>query len=136
MPQLDYALLADYVRVEGGLAHVIAGNVDTVYANDVPAAQNISLLIVLKFTREECGRPWPIDVVFQDEDGERLVQVNGQVQAEWAEGLPPGWRVGAALGMNFGIVIQQHGLHSFEVLVNGEHRKSLSLRVIPRGQQA
>jgi hypothetical protein len=31
VPELDFALLSDFVRIEGGTAHVIAAGVDTVY---------------------------------------------------------------------------------------------------------
>lgn len=40
MPTLDYALLCDYVRVEGGVAHVIAAGIDTIWKEEVPSGQN------------------------------------------------------------------------------------------------
>jgi hypothetical protein len=40
VPTLDYALLCDYVRVEGGVAHVIAAGIDTIWKEEVPSGQN------------------------------------------------------------------------------------------------
>jgi hypothetical protein len=39
VPELDFALLSDYVRVEGGIAHVIAAGVDTVNTPTRPPAR-------------------------------------------------------------------------------------------------
>ena len=50
MPELDYALLCDYVRAEHGIAHVIAAGIDTVYVPDVPAGHTIGLLSRVAYT--------------------------------------------------------------------------------------
>jgi len=43
VPELDYAVLCDYVRTEGGIAHVIAAGIDTIWAGEIPTGQNIGL---------------------------------------------------------------------------------------------
>lgn len=132
MPVLDYAVLCDYVRLEGGLAHVIAAGIDTIYTQDVPAGQNVGLLIRVSFTRNECGRQHRVEVIFQDEDGERLAQIMGVVEPEWPEGNPPNWRSSAMLGLNIGVPLPRFGLYAFEVLVNDNHMKTIPLRVVQR----
>lgn len=131
VPRLDFALLADYVRPEGGLAHVIAAGVDTVIAAEVPTGRNLGLLFRVEFTRQECGRPHRIEVIFQDEDGARLAQLSTVVAPEWNETLPVHWRVGAIGGLNFGVPLPRFGLYSFEILINDENRKTIHLRVVP-----
>ena len=49
MPELDYALLADFVRSEGGLAHVIGASVDTIHVKEVPTGLNFGLLARIGF---------------------------------------------------------------------------------------
>jgi hypothetical protein len=132
MPELDYAVLCDYVRTEGGIAHVIAAGIDTVYTPDVPAGQNVGLLMRVAFTRNECGRPHRVELIFQDADGERLAQVMGVITPEWQPDLPPSWRVGALLGLNIGVPLPRFGLYAFEVLINDSHVKTIPLRVIRR----
>jgi hypothetical protein len=56
MPELDYALLCDYVRAERGVAHTIAAGIDTVHRPEVPTVANLGLLARVTFTRAECGR--------------------------------------------------------------------------------
>lgn len=103
MPELDSALLCDHVRAEGGVAHVIAGGIDTVYARRVPARHNLGLLLRLRFTRAECGRQHRVEVILQDTDGRQLAKLQGVLTPQWKEDLPPGWRVGAMLGLNFAV---------------------------------
>jgi hypothetical protein len=136
VPELDYALLCDYVRAEGGIAHVISAGIDTVQAPDVPAGQNLGLLMRIGFARTECGRQHRVEVIFQDADGERLAEITGVLKPEWQPGVPPGWKVGALMGLNFGVPLPRFGLYSVEVLVNDSQVKSIPLRVLQREMPA
>jgi hypothetical protein len=129
MPVLDYGFLCDYVRAEGGIAHVISAGIDTVVAPEVPTGHNVGLLMRVSFTRNECGRPHRIEVIFQDEDGERLAQLTAAVEPEWQEDLPPNWRVGVVSGLNIGVPLPRFGLYAFEILINDNHMKTVPLRV-------
>jgi hypothetical protein len=132
MPDLDYAVLCDYVRAEGGIAHVIAAGIDTLYADEVPGGRNVALLMRVGFARSECGRPHRIEVIFQGEDGDRLSHITGVTEPQWSEGLPPGWKAGALLGMNLGIPLPRFGLYSFDILINDSLAKTIPLRVVQR----
>lgn len=132
MPQLDYAILCEHVRVDtDNLAHMIAGGMDTVWVERLPIGQNVGLLLKLSFTRNECDRPHRMEIVFQTEDGERLVQIAATVVPGWHDDLPPGWRANSIVGLNFGIPLPKHGLYSFEVLVNDSSVGTMNYRVVP-----
>lgn len=130
MPELDFALLADYVRADGGIGHVIAGGIDTINAPGVPTGQNIGLLFRVTFTRNECGRPHRLEVFFQDEDGTRLAAISSEVIPAWVEGQPAHWNTGVIGGFNFGVPLPRYGVYSFEILMNDNHLKTLHLRVV------
>lgn len=130
VPELDFAILSDYVRAEGGVAHLIAGGIDTIGVPQVPAGHNVGLLIRLSVTRNECERPHRVEVIFQDEDGERIVQAVGTIEPKWNDSLPPGWKVGAMLALNMGLPLPKFGLYSIEILVNDSSVKSMDLRVV------
>jgi hypothetical protein len=55
MPEVDYAFLCDHVRAEGGVAHVIAAGIDTIYQEQVPSVANFGLLARITYTRAEWG---------------------------------------------------------------------------------
>ena len=130
MPELDFALLSDYVRVEGGIAHVIAAGVDTVFAPSTPAGQNFGLLFRVAFSRTECGRPHRVEVIVMAEDGERLAQISTAVTPAWNDALPAHWSTRLLGGFNFGVPLPHYGLYSFEIMINDTLAKSLPLRVI------
>jgi len=132
MPQLDYAFLCDFVRAEGGLAHVIGAGIDTVYAPETPTAHNFGLLARFTFTQGECGRPHRIEVFFRTEDGAEIAKVEAVITPEWGQGLPPGWPMGASLGLNFGLPLPAFGVYAFEIMIDDGHAKSLGLRVVER----
>lgn len=134
MPELDYALLCDYVRVELGVAHVIAAGIDTFHHPQMPAGQNFGLVVRTTFTRNECGRQHNFEFIFQGADGERIAYVQGSVAPEWPEGHPAGWPVGALLGLNMGVPIPAFGHYSLEILINGNSVKSIPVRAVHREQ--
>jgi hypothetical protein len=132
VPELDFALLSDYVRAEAGIAHIIAGGIDTINAPTVPTGQNLGLVFRLLFSRTECDRPHRVEVIFQDEDGARLAAISSVVTPSWIEGQPAHWKTGMIGGFNFGVPLPRFGLYSFEIMVNDNLVKSLPLRVVER----
>lgn len=130
MPNLDYAVIADFVRAEGGVAHGLGLGIDTVTAPAVPTGHNIGLLARFTFSRHECGRPHRLELIFQDIDGERLAEINATVEPEWVEGQPTGWPTGVLVGINFGVPLPNLGIYSLEMLLNDNLVKSMPLRVV------
>ena len=132
MPELDFAVLADRVSTEaGGVGYLMRGGVDTVTAPAVPAVQFLGLLFRVGFTRQECGRPHRFEVVFQGEDGERLMQASSVLEPEWKDDLPAHWHLTLLGGLNFPIPLPRYGLYAFEILINDSNCKTIQLRVVP-----
>ncbi len=132
MPKLDYALLCDFVRPEGGLAHVISAGIDTIYAAEVPTGHNLGLLMRFTFTQGECGRPHRIEVYFRDTDGQDLTKIEAVVTPEWNDTLPPGWPLGLQAGLNFGVPLPAFGEYAFEIMLDDNSVDSRALRVVER----
>ncbi|MGH8909915.1 MAG: DUF6941 family protein, partial [Egibacteraceae bacterium] len=91
MAAVDYALLCDYVRVEGGVAHIIAAGIDTIYSPKVPTGHRFGLLAGFRFVRNECGRPHRVDLILQTTDGQHLANVHAGITPEWTTEIPLGW---------------------------------------------
>jgi hypothetical protein len=132
MPELDFAVVCDFVRADGGVAHVIGGGFEEITVDEVPAGHNMGLWARVLLARSECGRPHRLEVIFQDADGERLIELNGPIERDWLEGVPAGMKVGVGLAFNFGITLPTAGTYSLEILINDNLVKSIPLIVIAR----
>ena len=109
MPELDFALLAEHVRLEPpGLAHVISGGMDVIETPELPNTINIGLLLRVGFYRAECGQPHRVEMIIQDEDGHRLVQLAATGKPDWPEGLPVNWKSNQPFAFNLPVPLQDY----------------------------
>jgi hypothetical protein len=131
MPELDYALLCDYARAEGGVAHVIAAGIDTIHRSEVPSVANLGLLARIIFADDETDETHQVEVQLRDQDGEQIAQVNLTAVPRRMEGLPEAWPTAALLAMNFGVPLPSFGPYTLTVLLDDTPKKTLNLRVVP-----
>ncbi len=137
MPEVDFMVVCDYVRGEGGgVLHMVAAGVDRITPSVVPAAHNLGVAIRLNMTRAECDRQHELQLIFQDEDGGRLMELNAEFSAPYPEGLPSGWRANAVVPLNIGVPLPAYGVYSFELLIDGQTKKSVPILVSPRPEPA
>lgn len=132
MPELDFAVLCEYVRQDEGkgVGHLLGGGLDTIEVGKVPSGANLGLWARILVARNECDRPHRLNVIFQDEDGERLVDVNNTFVSKWIEGYPVGWKIGAAVAFNLGVPLPREGRYSIDILINDNLTKTIPFRVV------
>jgi hypothetical protein len=133
MPQLDFMIVADYVRAEGALLHMIAAGVDTIYTPVVPALHRMGVGIRLTMTPAEAEHHHQIEIILMDEDGARIAQINGGFAPpdDGLPMLPPGVRPSIAIPFNMNVPLPSYGRYSLELLVDGNSLKSIDLTVSP-----
>lgn len=123
MPDIDFAILADHVRVENGLGYVIAGGIDRVTLGSVPGGIQAGLMLRLTLTPAERQRPARIEIVFQDEDGTQLMRLNAVAEA------PPDTDK-IMVGINFGLPFPDYGRYSLEILINDHSHKAIPVMAV------
>lgn len=131
MPDVDFMVVCEHVRQEGGVLHMLAAGLDQIGIPAVPSGCNLGVGLRLTLTRAECGREHEVELIFQNEDGLRLSMVSGRFSADYPDGLPPGWPAYAGLALNLGVPVPEYGVYSLELLVDGQSKKSISLRFPP-----
>jgi hypothetical protein len=132
---LDWAMIAEAVQVRDGLAFVLAGGIDTVNTDRLPAALHGAVLIRLLLHRTEVERPHVIETRIIDEDGQQMANLHSHVQARPVEGLPLGWDVPVLIAFNIeDLPLPKASRYSIEILGEGIHLKSLNLRVLLKEQ--
>lgn len=131
MPKIEYALIADHVRIEGGVAHVIAASVDTVYSLvEPPVTQSFGFLARVLFGDDELGQKHELRLVLRTADGEQILNAFAEISPERPEGVDPSLPVGVLWSMNFATILPAFGQYSFDVEQAGKVERSLPLRVV------
>jgi hypothetical protein len=132
MPELDFMVTADYVRVEGGVLHMIAAGFDAMIVPAVPAARPVGIGLRLLLDVAEARQPHQIELIYQDADGQRLTEISGTVgPIEEGQPLPPPGRpYGIPLAFNLMLPVPAHGDYSLELVVDGEPKKSITLTAV------
>jgi len=138
MPELDYMVLADYVRQDGGVIHIMGAGVDTVYAPVVPTVQPFGVALRISFdTTEEPGEEHHLTVTFIGPDSPILDASASFRTPQRPPDVPEHWRTGLGVAMQIAVPLPQFGDYSCELVVDddGSIAKAYEFRVIPPGAQ-
>jgi hypothetical protein len=90
MPELEYLLLADYVRQDCGFTHIMGAGIDTITIDQrtPPGVIPVSAVACVSFgSRDEAGAEHEITLIFQGPGGDELLTV---AQRFPAPAPPPG----------------------------------------------
>lgn len=132
--KLDWAILSNSAEVApNNLAYVLGGGWDTAWRSQFPAAFGGALTLRLLLNRLEVARPHQLEVHLLDEDGHPFVPPVTRNMSEM--NLPPdypkGWDVPALLAIGMPVLpIPSPGHYSLEILIDGQHVKSVPFRFI------
>ncbi len=123
------AVLADYANVtqEGKLN--IMGIFDSIHAQKFPALHpEMKLVTQFEAGIAEVRKVHQLEIVLMGADGARLFSVSGQLQVgEIQSGTL--YKTNNILNIR-GLKFEQPGEFEFKILVNGEERKSVPLKVL------
>jgi hypothetical protein len=135
MPKLDFMILADYVRADHGVIHIIAAGIDTIQAAEVPTAHPVGIAIRFKFgSTEEVGTEHPLRLDFQSAD-RVLLSLQGTLSnpPHTAE-TPVHWERSASLVFQITLPIPSYGDYSLELILDDHPLGSIDIRVVPQAK--
>jgi Family of unknown function (DUF6941) len=134
MPELDYMVLADYVRQDGdGAIHIMGAGIDTIAVPVVPTMQPLGIALRITFgTTEEAGEPHRLTLGFQSPD-ERVFEATA---AFFTPARPPGvpehWRTAIGVALRLAVPLPKYGDYSVELDIDdGTITRSIDIRVVP-----
>ncbi|WP_433351717.1 DUF6941 family protein [Microtetraspora malaysiensis] len=132
MPQLDYMVLADYVRADGASLHIMGAGIDTIQAASVPAARQVGIALRLTFdSTDDPEARHALALIFQSTD-KVLATIRGEFDTPPRnDDLPVHWKTGVIMALPTMLPLPQYGDYSLELTLNDEPVKSIDLRVIP-----
>lgn len=134
MPELDYMVLADYVRQDNGVIHIMGAGIDTVTTASVPTVVNLGVAVRMSFgTTEQPGHGHGLKVTFIGPD-RPVVDVSATffTPARPAD-VPEHWRTGIGIAIQVPVPLPQFGDYSCTLSIDGDSIvKSYEFRVVRR----
>jgi len=139
--RLDWAILSNASEAKDGLASILSAGWDTAYRPGFPAPFLGAVTIRVLFHRSEAaetGTPHRFEMLFWTADGQPFAPaISFTMQVKSPPSAPTGWDVPAVVAANLStLAVPKAGEYSIEILVDGEHLKSLHFRFMEGGPSA
>ncbi len=122
-------MLCDYATVREGLLHVLGGGINRLWREEYPAPLGVTLALLFEVHPTEMNTDHTLGVIMINEDGQEI----GNVTADFAIASDPDkGRPGENLILPLVVPLQQvvlpnHGAYSVEILIDGQHKRSLGV---------
>jgi hypothetical protein len=132
VPDLDYVVLADYVRQDAGATHIMGAGIDTfgIPAAALPAAIPVGVVARITFSvRDEVGSEHEIRLAFQGPGGDLLVISQRFPTPHPAPGVPDHWRTAVSLVSRLALPFPSHGDYRLQVTLDDDPTLSRSVDV-------
>lgn len=116
------SLLADAAIVAEGKLYIHGGGWDTISGASLPVAYpSFALVLVINLKATELTGD-PLEIILVDDEGNSILKVTGHIEGGGAEKFPHKESVDTSLAVPFsGLVFHRAGVHTFKVLVAGNH---------------
>jgi hypothetical protein len=141
MPQIEYLLLAEYIRQDAGMTHIMSAGIDTftIPEGRLPARAPVGVLARIAFdSRDQVGAEHEVSLIFHGPENSELLRVTQSLPTPRPQpGLPEHWRTRTNLIFRLALPIPSYGGdYRLEVIMDDDPRLSLSLdvRVIAPGE--
>lgn len=137
MPELEYLMLAEYVRQDAGMTHIMGAGIDTF---TIPAGQPVAVPvgIVARITfssRDEVGAQHDLSLVFSGPGGDLLTISQRFPTPPPPAGVPEHWRTAVSVALRVALPIPGHGNYRLQAMLDDDPRLSRSLDVRAIGPQ-
>lgn len=129
------ALLADYANVTADGKLNILGLFDTIVADRFPAVHpQMQLIFQLEAHPSEAGKQKQVEVRLMTEDGRTVLAMSSDMALQLKDTLRPiaeMMKSQQIIGFH-GVRFEKPGTYQFAILVNGDTKKTVSLKVQER----
>src|SRR5262249_28393865 len=121
MLELDYMVLADYVRQDNGVTHIMGAGVDTVATVAVPTVVNLGIAARMAFdTTEQPGDEATLKGSFIGADKPVLDLSTAFVTPPRRPDVPEHWKTPLVLALQLQVPLPQFGDYSCTLSIDGD----------------
>jgi hypothetical protein len=131
MPQMEYLLLAEYIRQDAGMIHIMAAGIDTftIPEGRLPVSAPVGVLARVTFdSRDQAGAEHEVSLIFHGPENAELLRLTQVVRMlPPAPGVPEHWRTAANLIFRLLLPFPSYGNdYRLEVVMDDDPRLSRS----------
>lgn len=131
MPEIDYALLAEYVREDNGMVHIMGAGLDTVTLPEhaLPLTVPIGIAARVSFdSQDPVGADHQLTFAFKGPEDEEVLTVGHRFQTPaLPSGVPRYWRMGVGVVLRLGLLFSRLGGYTLQVSLDDDPRLSRTL---------
>lgn len=132
--QVAAALLCDAASVREGLLFVMGGGITRIWREDFPAPMGVELAVMIEMRQTELARPHEIEVLVQGEDGQRVAEARGGLQAGGEVDFGETLLVPIVIPLR-NVGLPQRGRFSLEIAIDGGHHRTLMFQARPASER-
>jgi hypothetical protein len=132
MAELDFMVVADYVRTDAGVLQMIGAGFDTVQVPAVPGLLTAGLGLRILLDVAEAADPHPFALIFRTADGARLAEVTGVIGPVAGDSPQPspGRPYSVVLALNTRLPIPAYGNYSLDLILDDRSMKTITLTAV------
>ena len=133
--RLDYLLLADHVREDGGIVNIMGAGIDTISTPRVPTNQALGVAARISFdAADEVGHEHRVKISFVGPEHQVLSAEATFITPDRQPELPVHWRTGIGVALQLLVPLPSFGdyLCDFAVDDGSEISRSIDFRVVSK----
>lgn len=132
MPEIDYVVLAEYVRQDAGMTHIMGAGIDTVTVppDRLPAAIPCGVAVRITFdSRDQVGQEHELSLAFRAVDAEEdVLSVSNRFPTPARpQGVPDYWRTALSVAFRLPLPIPAIGSYRLTATLDDDPRRSRGL---------
>lgn len=129
--ELEWLVLADAAQVVGGKLYLLGGGWDFLMVNSgFPAPQHCAVAAAFRVPWNETNQRHHVDIRIEDDDGQELVSVGGEVEVGRPPGIPVGHEQRVQLAVDLTIEFQKPGGYVIIARVEGREMRRVPFTII------
>ena len=129
--KVEWVILADAAEVVNGKLYVMGGGWEHFYvASGFPVQHAFALGVAFAVPWNQTNQPHTIELVIQDDDGDDLAKIEGEIEQGRPPGIPPGQSQRVQIAIRFVVTLEKAGGYVVIARVDGREDRRVPFSAI------
>jgi hypothetical protein len=129
--EVEWIILADAAEAVNNKLYLIGGGWETLTIDSqLPALHPCAIAIAFSVPWNETNQQHNIEIAVDDQDGDQLVKVEGQVEVGRPPGIPLGKAQRVQMAIRLALPLQKIGTYVIIVRIEGQESRRVAFNVV------